>query len=203
MSFKDYIIGILFSLLVVSTIWLSFEIQERPTRTTNVSIDSTSQTTSVDTTFAPDTSITLEPEEIPEPDTVYKDTSSAKESEDNSEYTKLRSYTTTVSDSLINANITTVVRGYLVDQNISYTPQYPLKIRVKTNTTVTKTITKVRNPVGYPHIQAVGYSNLNTRHGTLFMLGWTFSNGNSVSFGYDPINNTYSVGMKYNLKNLL
>ena len=133
MDIKDWAIVLLGSALLVTGLWLRYEINNTKIKTKTVT--ETKVETRVDTVHAPDTSRTLEPE-IPEPDTVYEDTTN-----EHSEL-KLRSYTTSVSDSLIDAKINTVVRGYLVDQNLTYTPQYPLKIRINTNTTVTERITK-------------------------------------------------------------
>jgi hypothetical protein len=200
MGLKDWALvtsGVIISILII---WLSIEIQPRETKTTSVSIDS-SQTVTIDTTFAPDTSRTLKPNSIPEPDTVFVDSSTADESEENSEYTKLRSYTTTVSDSLIDAKINTVVRGYLVDQNLMYTPQYPLKIRVNTETVVTKTVTETIQPKSYPSVGIMGSTDFKTLRGFTITGSWTMANGNKIMYGYNPIIKTHTIGISYNIKN--
>lgn len=200
MGIKDYIIAGLFTISVALGLWLSYEVRKDKT-VINRTVDST-VTVERDTTFPKDT-IRVIKTKTPEPDTVYKIKESEKE--DRSTDFKLdltRRYTTTVNDSLIEGKIKTKVRGVLLNQKLRYKPKFPIEIRVDTKTRVTETITKTRKPVGYPHLQTIGYSNLKDRHGILIMPGWTLSNGNSISVGYDPVNRTYGVGVKYNLRNI-
>lgn len=209
MEIKDYIIGILFSLVVGLGLWLSYEVQPRES-TTTINVDSSTVTTR-DTTEAPDTSRTVDPDSIPEPDTTYLDTliitkvdtfKTKPDSQENSEYTKIRDYETTVSDSLISGVIKTTVQGYLVDQNLTYTPEYPLQVRVNTRTTVTKTVTKTLKPKGYPSIGVEASTNLKTLTGKRITGSWTFSNGNRITYGFDPVLKTHSLSISYNLRNL-
>jgi len=198
METKDYIIGILFSLVVGLGLWLSVEIGPNKTTTKEV-VDSTT-TVNRDTTML-DTTVVLDLD-IPNPDTVYRDSSSASPEEKNSEYTKLRSYNTSISDSLIKGTIETTVRGYLIDQNLTYSPQYPLQIRVNTRTVVNRTITKTIQPKGYPSVGVYPMTDLETLRGIKVSGSWTFSNGNRIGYMYNPVMKTHTVGLSYNLRNI-
>lgn len=192
MEIKDYIIGILFSLVVGLGLWLSYEIKSRDVKT----VTKTDSTTVVerDTIHSRDTVRVIGDIEIPPPDTVYR------EKEDDELLT--RTYNTTISDSLISGSIETTVRGYLVDQNFQYTPEYPLQIRVNTNTVVNRTVTRTIQPKGYPTVGLTPVTDLETLRGIEVNGGWTLQNGNSIEYEYNPVMKTHGLELSYNLRNL-
>jgi len=209
MEIKDYIIGILFSLVVALGLWLSVEIGPNKTTTVKETVDST-KTVERDSTAAPDTSRSVEADSA-RIDTVYDDTTMVTEvdtfitkpdSQENSEYTKIRKYETSISDSLISGTIQTTVQGYLIDQNLTYTPEYPLQITVNTRTVVNRRVTKTIQPKGYPSVGVYPVTDLKTLKGIKVSGSWTFSNGNEVGYMYNPVMKTHTVGLSYNLRNL-
>lgn len=209
MEIKDYIIGILFSLVVGLGLWLSIEIRSTQEVNKTVTTDSSTSVTR-DTTQAPDTTRKIKADSI-RVDTVFKDTlietetdtfKTKPDSQENSEFTKIRNYETTVSDSLIEGTIKTTVQGYLVDQNFEYTPQYPLQVTVTKNTTIKRTVTKRLQPKPYPSIGLEGSTDFKTLRGFRVTGSWTLSNGNRFKYGYNPVLKTHTIGFSYNLRNI-
>lgn len=203
MGFKDYIIAVLFSLVVGLGIWLSFEIQPREYSETTEVDSSTS--VSRDTIDTPDTTRTIEIPVIPNPDTVYEDTTIVTETDtfvtDDSDLSLIRNYQTTVTDSLISGTITTTVQGRLIDQSLSYTPNFPLEIRVNQTTRITRRVTKTLEPKPYPSIGLRGATDLKTLRGFEVTGSWNMTNGNRFTYGYNPVLKTHSIGFSYNLRN--
>jgi hypothetical protein len=204
---KDYIIFGLSLALTVCVLWLYFEIKT-PDFTETREIDST-KTTTVDTVRPPDTSRTLETD-VESPDTVYtdtliitkRDTFRVQDStEENFQYTQIRDYRTTVSDTLLTGVIKTTVQGYLINQNFTYTPEYPIEIKVNTETRITETITKTEKLKPHPYL-IVGGLSVEGKLGYEIGGGWQFSNGNSIEASYSPTFNGGRIGVQYNLQNL-
>jgi len=200
---KNYIILGLSILLTVSLIWLSYEI-----RSPETSVEKIVDTTKVverDTIHAADTTRTIDPP-TPDPDTVFSDTLIKTETDTfrtgDNKYAQFRVYNTEVSDSLITGNIKTTVKGFLVTQNFSYTPQYPLQINVNTKTRITERVTRTIKPGGYPSLGLRTSADFKTLNGIDVVGSWTTSNRNRFSISYNPTTKSWGIGVNYNLKRL-
>lgn len=197
---KNNIIYLLSSIIIVLSFFLYFEVQEE--YNTVVSEDSTS-TTEIDSIPPPDT-VYAEPLDIPDPDTVYIDTTNVNidstEQLDNNLY--FRDYTTSYTDTLLDATIETTVQGFLINQELSYTPNYPIQI----NTTVTNRVVReiTRTPKPKPHISVGLDVGSNKDSFTLAKPSiWYYKpNGNAFGVGYDIVHRAPTIGIRYNLRNI-
>ncbi len=200
---KDYVILILFTIVVAQGIWLSVEIKS-PEYREEIKRDSTT-TVQIDSIPPPDTVRVIEPE-VQEPDTVIDSVVVTNidnfRTEPDNELSKFRRYTTSVTDSLLTGTIKTTVQGYLVSQNFHYTPEYPIVVNVNTNTTVTETVTRTLKPKGYPSFGVRTATDFQSIRGIEVTGSWTFQNGNRITYGYNPALKYHSVGISYNLRNL-
>lgn len=201
---KNYIIGILSILLTASVIWLAVEIRQ-PTYTTETSVDSTT-TVKRDTIPPPDTvrvvDVRVEEPDSIIPDTVIKTETDTFRSQPDNKYSQFRRYNTTVTDSLLTGTIKTTVQGFLVTQNFSYSPQYPLQINVNTETRVTERVVRTVQPKAYPSIGVSTATDFKTLNGFEITGSWTTQKGNRFTYGYNPVFKQHSIGFSYNLRNL-
>jgi len=208
MSLKDWALLILFILLLLTGGWLAYEIKDKRTTVTSKTVDSTTTVTK-DTTFKKKKERTVKPDTVKLTKTVKdtvvkteKDTFTTKpDSQENSEYTKIREYETSISDSLITGTIKTTVQGYLIKQNLTYSPIVPT-VTINTKTRVVERITKTRNRSGYPSVGLYTETDLRGIRGLTITGSWTFSSGHRITYGYDPVLKTHTVGFSYNLRNL-
>jgi hypothetical protein len=184
-------------------LWLNIEIsgkEYKTTRTTDSTRESDTTVTRIDTTITT-------PADSAQVDTVYKDTTVENEkgeeftTKENNPFSYIRNYKTTVTDTLLSGVIHTTVQGYLVTQRLEYTPNYPIRIEINTETRVTERIEKVLRPKQRPFL---GVSAIATpdRFGYEVSGGWQFSNGNTIQMGYSPSHDMYRIGITYNLRNL-
>jgi len=200
---KDYVILILLTIAIAQGIWLSVEIKS-PEYKEEIEKDSTT-TVQIDSIPPPDTVRVVEGE-VEEPDTiidsvVVTNTDTFRTKPDN-ELSKLRRYTTSITDSLLTGSIKTTVQGYLISQNFRYTPEYPIVVNVNTNTRVTETVTRTLKPKGYPSFGVRTATDFQSIRGIEVTGSWTFQNGNRITYGYKPALKYHSVGLSYNLRNL-
>lgn len=190
---KNVVIAILSLLLTATIIWLAIEIRNPEYKIK----------TKVDTT------------KIVERDTVFTDTTIRRYNltvpppieEDSSEDSNFieRTYKTSISDSLIDGTVTTVVKGFMVDQQFSYRPTFrPLRVTTNVNTTVTKDITKTVAPKPFPSVGLdIGMNNQGLKE-LEPSIWWTTKRHNSYGLGYKftPEGNYPTIGIRYNLRNL-
>ena len=191
---KNKIIYLLVAIITALSIWLYFEVQQ--TYDVVITEDST-RITFVDSIPPPDTVYT-EHLSISDPDTVYMDSTIEK---DNT-YSYFRDYTTTYTDTLVDATVETTVQGFLVTQQFSYTPKYPMQINTTIRNRVTREIIRIPKPKPYV---SVGLDVGGNRNGFTLAepsIWYHKPNGNAFGVGYDITHRAPTLGIRYNLKNI-
>ena len=142
----------------------------------------------VDTLIVRDTfTVTVDP---PPPDTVYavEDTVGAV-----GMCKDIREYTTSFSDSLLEGSIKSTVQGKLLNQEISYTPLFPLRI------TNTQTITETIRMRSKRYKFLVGTSV--TLHSVAPTIGLQAPQGHIFTVGYGIYGSPH-VSIQYNVSQL-
>ena len=110
-------------------------------------------------------------------------------------------YVTEVNDSLIDGNITTVVKtdGTLVNQDFVYVPKFP-KYIIKHDSTVidnSTTITKYKDNKGfYGGLMVAPYKTI----ALIGTIGYKTKKDMYVGIGLDPINQLYYLDIKIKIK---
>lgn len=203
---KNRIIGVLSALVIFLSIWLAIEIPENYETTKTTTTDSS---TTVDTTQFKQKIKKLQAkidsvEEV-KPDTVTETTVAVKkdtiEIRDCEFLKSFRNYTTSVSDTLIEGTIRTTVQGRLISQNLSYKPLFPKIITVTNTIKETQTITKRPEPKPF---FTLGGSVITDGEKTGFEIspGYTFSNRNSIEYGYSFPTGSHRIELRANLRNI-
>jgi len=175
--------------LFVTVIILGYLLFSRPqVETTKTVIErDTTVVTQIDTVRFTETEYIVEVDSIPVPVTI-------EEGEP-----PLNHYTTPFADSRLSGEIESRVRGYLVSQSFSYTPLFPKYIQFNKTTTIRdyRSVTRtIRNRSFNLGVEA----HIVDSAPSFFVEGSYVSKSDNIySIGYDPFNNSYSVGVSISL----
>ena len=125
---------------------------------------------------------------VPSPaivDTLYLDPPSCEE------LSLTRTYTSEVSDSLIEGTWVATVQGFLQSSEFTYTPKFPKYITntVETTTTITKVITPKR------YLSVGGFARFDAVTAFGVQAAYTTSNRRSLIYGYDLTTSSHQIGI--------
>jgi len=120
---------------------------------------------------------------------------------------KLYTFTTHVSDSLITGDIVTDVKvkdstAKLINQSISYVPKFPKYIYETETITIhdSVVVTKNNTNMGFVLGGDILFGNANKQGALIPKIGLEFQDKYIVEGGYDPFNKQIIAGFKYKFK---
>lgn len=179
--------AILFSVILILTYLLVNNPQDQVVK--EVIRRDTVTTVKVDTIETEKIRYVVEVDSIPVPDTI----------EDEENEIPLNNYTTPFSDSRLSGEIHSRVRGYLLRQSFSYTPNFPKYIQFTKDTIIRdyQRTTIIKNDRSIA-IGATTYGNLNNQ-GVFGELSYVSPRRDIYTVGYDPINESVSFGISINI----